>query len=100
MPPTTLDQLKSLLRQNLRVTLNDGRILLGMFCGTDKQLNIIITNAEEYRYNEGEEPTCRFVGQVMVPWKFVVKIEAQLPPQYTDMIGGGGRDSGYGALYL
>lgn len=45
-----ITKLKSLLRQFIRVTTSDGRIFIGTFAGTDKLLNIILTNAEEYRF--------------------------------------------------
>jgi len=42
-------KLQSLLRQFIRISIFDGRIFIGTFTGTDKLLNIILTNAEEYR---------------------------------------------------
>jgi len=42
-------KLQSLLRQFIRISIFDGRIFIGTFAGTDKLLNIILTNAEEYR---------------------------------------------------
>lgn len=80
--PTSLDTLQSFLRQLLRITIVDGRVFLGTFAGTDKPLNIILINAEEYcifqnpglqraKFNEDG----RYVGQVLLPWKMIVKVE-------------------------
>lgn len=71
-----LQRLQSLLRQPLRISINDGRIFLGSFAGTDKPLNLLLTNAEEYRIGATEVPEGRYVGQVLIPWKIVTKVEA------------------------
>jgi small nuclear ribonucleoprotein (snRNP)-like protein len=42
----------------------------------DKQLNIILTNTEEYRLNDPSSQG-RFVGMVMIPWKQITKVEVQ-----------------------
>ena len=90
--------LRSLLNQYLRISIVDGRILLGSFLGTDQALNILLMNTEEFRLlkvdggaarltlvsnwdgqlQEGmelENPSGRYIGQVVVPWKQIVKIE-------------------------
>lgn len=41
--------------------------------GTDQLLNIILVNTEEYIL--GNEAS-RFVGQVMLPWRLVLHVEA------------------------
>ncbi|KAF8971360.1 hypothetical protein BDZ97DRAFT_1643095, partial [Flammula alnicola] len=78
-----LERLHGLLRQLLRITVTDGRVFLGTFAGTDKPLNIILINAEEYRVGPGQDPDGRYVGQVMLPWKVVVKVEAHIPERPT-----------------
>ncbi|THU88194.1 hypothetical protein K435DRAFT_762055 [Dendrothele bispora CBS 962.96] len=72
-----IDTLKSLLRTTLRITVTDGRIFLGAFVGTDKPMNILLMETEEFRLGPGENPNGRYVGQVMIPWKMITKIEAQ-----------------------
>jgi len=78
-PPATPahDRLRALLRQILRVVVEDGRVFLGTFAGTDKALNVLLVNTEEYRPSPGDGYEGRFVGQVMIPWKFVKKVEVQ-----------------------
>ncbi|KAG1889182.1 hypothetical protein F4604DRAFT_826800 [Suillus subluteus] len=65
--------LKSLLTSTLRITTIDNRVFIGTFMGTDQLLNIILVNTEEYIL--GNEAS-RFVGQVMLPWRLVLHVEA------------------------
>ncbi|KAJ3545551.1 hypothetical protein NMY22_g2396 [Coprinellus aureogranulatus] len=90
-----LQRLQSLLRQPLRISINDGRIFLGTFAGTDKPLNILLANAEEYRIGHSEELAGRYVGQILIPWKLVTKVEAA---GQGGSVGSSGRDSE--AMYL
>jgi len=63
------------------VTIDDGRIFMGTFVGTDKQLNVLLVNTEEFRIGPDAvdgNPNGRFVGQVMIPWRLVCKVEAPL----------------------
>ncbi|KIL71117.1 hypothetical protein M378DRAFT_96152 [Amanita muscaria Koide BX008] len=76
--------LTSLLRQTLRVTTNDSRIYLGMFAGTDQPLNLLLVNAEEYRVTQSRVISGRFVGQVLIPWHVITKVET--PSQSTDQV--------------
>ncbi|KAG2023691.1 hypothetical protein CC2G_001318 [Coprinopsis cinerea AmutBmut pab1-1] len=73
------ERLRSLLQQVLRITAKDGRVFLGTFAGTDKSLNVLLINTEEYsvRVEGSDVYEGRFVGQVLVPWKEVVKVEVQ-----------------------
>ncbi|KAF8811384.1 hypothetical protein BYT27DRAFT_7029053, partial [Phlegmacium glaucopus] len=73
--------LQSFLQCLLRITTIDNRIFLGAFAGTDKPLNIILINAEEYRISQGPgqrvkfNENGRYVGQVLLPWKMIAKVE-------------------------
>jgi small nuclear ribonucleoprotein (snRNP)-like protein len=49
MSSSSIAKLQTLLCQPIRISTTDNRILVGTFAGTDKPLNIILTNAEEYR---------------------------------------------------
>ncbi|KAF8811396.1 hypothetical protein BYT27DRAFT_7253091 [Phlegmacium glaucopus] len=51
--PTPREALQSFLQRLLRITAIDNRISLGAFAGTDKPLNLILKNAEEYRISHG-----------------------------------------------
>ncbi|KAF5382856.1 hypothetical protein D9757_007298 [Collybiopsis confluens] len=97
--PSSITKLRELLSSTLRITVNDGRIFLGCFIGTDQPMNILLTDTEEFRIEplvkerdglgleEEEDPNIdaetttagRFVGQVLIPWKIIRKIEVQEP---------------------
>ena len=81
---TSLSAVQGLLNDTLRVTITDGRIFLGTFVGTDSELNILLLNTDEFRLGPNENPNGRFVGQVMIPWRLVNKVEARLSPQSPD----------------
>ena len=67
-------ELEALLKHPLRVQVKDGRVLIGCFYGTDKLLNVSLVDAKEY-HSEQRQP--RSVGRIMIPWKIVVKVEAE-----------------------
>lgn len=71
-------RLRALLRQTVRVAICDGRVFLGTFAGTDKQLNVLLLNADEFRFAPPRHanPDGRYVGLVLVPWRLVVRVEA------------------------
>jgi small nuclear ribonucleoprotein (snRNP)-like protein len=77
-PPPALDRLKHLLRKTVRVTISDARIFIGSFAGTDQTLNIILINTEEYRLGLQDDPGGRYVGQVVIPWRLVTKVEGEI----------------------
>ncbi|KAJ7237437.1 hypothetical protein B0H12DRAFT_106548 [Mycena haematopus] len=77
MSSAAVERLKGLLCQNLRVTVADGRIFIGSFAGTDVPLNILLLNTDEFRLGPDENPDGRYVGQILIPWKLVVKAEVQ-----------------------
>jgi len=71
--------LKSILRATLRIITHDDRAFIGTFVGTDKSLNILLVNTEEFRLSPGEENTSgRYVGQVMIPWRLIESIGLQV----------------------
>ncbi|KAI0297487.1 hypothetical protein B0F90DRAFT_1738770 [Multifurca ochricompacta] len=70
--------LKSILRGTLRVITDDNRAFIGTFVGTDKNLNILLVNTEEFRLVTGESPVGRYVGQIMVPWHLIRNIGLQV----------------------
>lgn len=71
-----LEALKAILNQTLRISASDGRTFVGTFACVDKQKNVILTNTDEYR--EGGPVQGRYVAMVMIPWKLVRKVEAQM----------------------
>jgi small nuclear ribonucleoprotein (snRNP)-like protein len=91
-PTRSIELLESLLRETLRILLSDGRIIIGTFVGTDKAMNILLVNTDEFRLGPGENPNGRFVGQVLVPWKFVQKVEVRATYGAGDLSGDEDRD--------
>ncbi|KAJ7223195.1 hypothetical protein GGX14DRAFT_351830 [Mycena pura] len=75
MAPAAVVSLRALLCETLRVTVADGRIFIGSFAGTDQPLNILLLNTDEFRLGPDENPDGRYVGQVLIPWRLVVKAE-------------------------
>ncbi|KAG8903335.1 hypothetical protein FRC00_000145, partial [Tulasnella sp. 408] len=73
-PEQAYEFLESTLRLTYRITIQDGRIFIGNFACIDKQKNMILSNTEEYRANE---PKGRYVGLIMIPWRWVVKAEVE-----------------------
>ena len=70
---TPLEVLKSLLRRVIRVYTQDGRMFEGTFAATDKPLNVVLVDVEEFWLDE--YPDGRYVGQVIVPWRLIKKVE-------------------------
>ncbi|CEJ88876.1 hypothetical protein VHEMI04900 [[Torrubiella] hemipterigena] len=88
------DYLSSIINKNLRVTTTDGRLFWGELKCTDPEQNIVLSHTYEYRPPSdrqraeamakvaGDESvtldmTSRYVGLVVVPGKYVVKIEVE-----------------------
>ncbi|KAI0656775.1 hypothetical protein C8Q70DRAFT_920722 [Cubamyces menziesii] len=79
-PTANVERLKAMLKQTLRISITDGRIFVGTFAGTDKQLNVLLINTDEYRVGPdagADGADGRYVGQVMIPWRLVVRAEAR-----------------------
>jgi len=70
--------LRNILCGTLRVIVNDNRAFVGTFVGTDKSLNILLLNTEEFRLDAGEDTAGRYVGQVMIPWRIIQAIGLQI----------------------
>jgi len=87
----------------LRIVTSDGRVFIGTFVGTDQLLNVLLVNTEEYRVHPtaNANPNGRFVGQVMIPWRLIMQVEAPLRKTSQTRTGNGIPPSGeMGALYI
>ncbi|KAF8333977.1 uncharacterized protein EI90DRAFT_3050505 [Cantharellus anzutake] len=69
--------LRSTLGQFYRVTIQDGRIFIGAFVCVDKEKNMVLTNTEEFCPDATDMTRGRYVGLVMIPWRWVVKAEVE-----------------------
>ncbi|KAF9521056.1 hypothetical protein BS47DRAFT_1286270, partial [Hydnum rufescens UP504] len=72
-----LETLRSTLSQYYRITIKDGRVFIGTFVCIDRERNMILTNTEEFMLGQADPNTGRFVGMVMIPWRYVVKAEVE-----------------------
>ncbi|KAH0838735.1 hypothetical protein J3R83DRAFT_7089 [Lanmaoa asiatica] len=75
MDTPAIAAVRDLLKETLRIVTSDNRVFIGTFVGTDQLLNILLVNADEYILGS-DTPTGRYVGQVMVPWRLIIQIEA------------------------
>jgi len=73
--------MEGLLGETLKVTLTDGRFVVGTFQCLDKKKNFILYNCEETRRvsdeNGVEGDAKRSLGLVMVPGKHLVSVELE-----------------------
>ena len=69
-------KLSQWLNKSLKVTISDGRILVGVFVCVDRDINLIIGNCNEYLSEEEMEQgvDARFLGLAMIPGKHIVRI--------------------------
>jgi small nuclear ribonucleoprotein (snRNP)-like protein len=70
--------LKNILRATLRIITDDNRAFVGTFVGTDKSLNILLLNTEEFCLDSGDNTAGRYVGRVMIPWRIIQNIGLQV----------------------
>ena len=84
----------------MRVTLHDGRSIVGTFLAFDKHLNLVLSEAEEFRIlrKSGtalleERQERRSLGLVLVRGENVVSlaVEGPPPPSKSSAMGGRGR---------
>ena len=69
---TAVEQVTELLDTPLRVTLVDGRVLIGQFSCFDKQRNVLLNEVREYRPAEdGRLGASRLIGIVLVPRRWI-----------------------------
>ncbi|PVF95760.1 hypothetical protein CPB86DRAFT_776078 [Serendipita vermifera] len=81
IPTPAIVKLQSLLGNELRLTTHDGRIFIGNFACTDKELNVVLTNVYEFPIDFQKDhlvESGRFVGMLMFPWKHIRMLERHL----------------------
>jgi len=69
----------------MRVTIADGRVLLGTFMAFDKHMNLVLADTEEYRRVKGkksseEKEEKRMLGLVLLRGENVISLQADSPP--------------------
>ncbi|KAG8824710.1 hypothetical protein FRC19_001233 [Serendipita sp. 401] len=79
----TISRLRALLGKELRIVIRDGRVFLGQFACTDKELNLVLTQVYELPVdfqNDHLVENGRFVGMLMFPWAHIVSVELHAAP--------------------
>ncbi|PWN21971.1 hypothetical protein BCV69DRAFT_238995, partial [Microstroma glucosiphilum] len=66
------------INQTVRVTIPDGRIFEGTFLCVDDGMNIILSQTNELRVEDGGSESSRFVGMVMIKGDDVVKVAVKV----------------------
>ena len=73
------------LKWRVRVTMNDGRVLLGTLSAYDRHMNLVLADCEEFRTiksrNEPVEKTLtRMLGLIILRGETVISILPETPP--------------------
>ncbi|GAM17370.1 hypothetical protein SAMD00019534_005450, partial [Acytostelium subglobosum LB1] len=72
------------INYRMRVTIQDGRVLVGRFLAFDKHMNIVLCDAEEFRRikQKGKEDReeKRALGLVLIRGETVISLSAESPP--------------------
>mmetsp|Transcript_43819 Transcript_43819/g.65014 ORF Transcript_43819/g.65014 Transcript_43819/m.65014 type:complete len:155 (-) Transcript_43819:211-675(-) len=109
MPSGKGSKLLRYVEHRLRVTLNDGRSIVGTFLAFDKHMNLVLSEAEEFRTLRTkaaiveERTQKRSLGLVLIRGETVVSLAVEGPPPSSGaskaMPGGPGlaRGAGRGA---
>lgn len=80
------------MEHRLRVTLHDGRYIIGTFLAFDKHLNLVLSEAEEFRMLKSkggaalleERTEKRSLGLVLIRGENVVSLAVEGPPPSTN----------------
>ena len=65
--PAAVAAARAYLGHHLRCGLSDGRVVVGKFACFDKQQNILLNEAREWRWDAAQVRSERTVGTVIVP---------------------------------
>ena len=93
------------IEHRLRVTLHDGRYIVGTFLAFDKHLNLVLSEAEEFRLSKTsgtvieERTEKRALGLVLLRGENVVSlaVEGPPPPSAAPQLAAGGPGQARGA---
>ena len=67
----------------VRVTINDGRMMIGTFIAFDKHLNLVLTETEEFRtikpkkQGDPEKKIKRALGMIIIRGENIISITAE-----------------------
>jgi small nuclear ribonucleoprotein (snRNP)-like protein len=67
-------QIKDWLNKPMRVSIIDGRVLVGVLLCTDREQNLILGNCNEYIGSPSEQEEFRVLGLALVPGQHIQSI--------------------------
>jgi small nuclear ribonucleoprotein B and B' len=72
----------------VRITIQDGRMMVGTFLAFDKHMNIVLADAEEYRITKTnktgvQKQIKRTLGLVIIRGENIISLTAEAPPSQT-----------------
>ena len=68
------DQLRDWLNKPMRVSIVDGRVLVGVLLCTDRDQNLILGNCNEYIGSPNEQEEFRALGLALIPGQHIQSI--------------------------
>ena len=91
MPVTRTSKMLAYVNYRMRVTIADGRQIVGRFMAFDRHMNLVLSDAEEFRklppkkgLSEEERQTRRVLGFVLLRGEEVVSLTVEGPPPSED----------------
>ena len=91
MPVTRTSKMLAYVNYRMRVTIVDGRQIVGRFMAFDRHMNLVLSDAEEFRklppkkgLSEDERQTRRVLGFVLLRGEEVVSLTVEGPPPNDD----------------
>jgi len=73
MSDASRQKLASWLNKNMKITMSDGRVLVGIFMCTDKECNVILASCSEY-VKEDSDTEPRTLGLAMIPGQHIRQV--------------------------
>ena len=72
----------------VRLTIQDGRMMVGTFLAFDKHMNIVLADTDEYRITKSKKTGVqkqikRTLGLVIIRGENIVSLTAEAPPSQT-----------------
>ncbi len=67
-------QIKDWLNKSMRVSIIDGRVLVGVLLCTDRDQNLILGNCNEYIGSPSEQEEFRVLGLALIPGQHIQSI--------------------------
>ncbi|KAI8617696.1 hypothetical protein BC830DRAFT_1112457 [Chytriomyces sp. MP71] len=77
---TSGSRILALVNYRLRITINDGRTLVGQMLAFDKHMNLVLGDCEEHRRTKDGKTEKRVLGLVVLRGENVVSMSVEAPP--------------------